>query len=504
MAAVFIGFAAVHSLLVTDQAKSLGRSLFGERAVRAFYRLFYTVLGGASTLAALCLILLIPNETILSPPLWMTIPFHLIQLAGLAIGAAAFRRMNLGEFLGIAQAMRFLEGKEPQGDEEGLRQSLVTTGIYGALRHPQYLAGILIFTFNPYITRTWLVVSLLADLYFVVGALLEERRLLRRFGEDYRLYMERVPRFVPRLRGKGSQGSPRLIPRRGDRPHKNRYNGAMKKELTLGYSPCPNDTFIFYALVRGRIETGGLSFRETLEDVETLNRMAMRGVLDVTKVSTHALGFLRENYCLLRSGGALGRGCGPLIVAREPLGPRDLRGKRIAIPGALTTAYLLMRLFDPMLKNVEAMPFHRIMDAVSSGSVDAGLIIHEGRFTYPRYGLHEVADLGKWWEEATGLPIPLGSIAAKRALGAEVIDTVDALVRESLLYAQAHPEETMGYIKEHSQELDDEVIRMHIDLYVNDFSLDLGDQGTRAVEEFLRRAEEKGLIERTAKPLFAR
>jgi 1,4-dihydroxy-6-naphthoate synthase len=278
----------------------------------------------------------------------------------------------------------------------------------------------------------------------------------------------------------------------------------MRKDLTLGYSPCPNDTFIFYALVRGKIETGGLSFLETLEDVETLNRMALRGALEVTKVSTHALGFLREDYCLLRSGGALGRGCGPLIVAREPLEARDLRGKRIAIPGTLTTAYLLMRLFDPMLKDIEAMPFHRIMDAVSSGSADAGLIIHEGRFTYPGYGLHEVVDLGGWWEEATGLPIPLGSIVAKRELGTETINRVDTLVRESLLYARSRPVEPMGYIKEHSQELEDDVIRKHVEIYVNEFSVDLGEEGTRAVEEFLRRAGEKGLIEGTGKPLFAR
>lgn len=277
----------------------------------------------------------------------------------------------------------------------------------------------------------------------------------------------------------------------------------MEKNLTLGYSPCPNDTFIFYALVRGRIETGGLSFTETLEDVETLNRMAMRGALDVTKVSFNALGFLRDDYCLLRSGGALGRGCGPLIVAREPLRAQDLRGKKIAVPGMLTTAYLLMRLFDPMLKDVEAMPFHRIMEAVASGSADAGLIIHEGRFTYPRYGLHEVMDLGRWWEEATGLPIPLGAIAAKRELGTETINKVDSLIRESLLYARAHPEEPMSYIKEHAQEMEDEVIRKHIELYVNDFSVDLGDEGTRAVEEFFRRAEEKRLIEKTSKPLFA-
>lgn len=277
----------------------------------------------------------------------------------------------------------------------------------------------------------------------------------------------------------------------------------MEKTLTLGYSPCPNDTFIFYALAKGKIDTGGFAFRETLEDVETLNRMALRGELDVTKVSYHALGFLREKYFLLRSGGALGRGCGPLIVAKKPVRAEELRGKRIAIPGMLTTAYLLMQLFDPDLKDVEAMPFHRIMEAVASGSVDAGLIIHEGRFTYPSYGLHEVADLGRWWEGETGLPIPLGCILAKRDLGSETAKRIDSLVRESLLYARNHTDEPTEYIKSHSQELDGEVIREHIELYVNDFSVDIGPEGTRAVEEFLRRAEGKGLIEKSSEPLFA-
>jgi protein-S-isoprenylcysteine O-methyltransferase Ste14 len=203
VAAVFAGFAAIHSLLVTGRAKSLAAGLFGERTVKAFYRLFYTAFSGAATLAAVYLILLVPDKTLLRPPLWVAIPFHLMQLAGLAIGAAAFRRMSLDEFLGTAQAARFLKGKEPRGDEEGLRQSLVTTGVYRVVRHPQYLAGILIFTFNPYISRNWLVVSVLADLYFAAGALLEERRLIRRFGEDYRRYMERVPRFVPKLRVRG-------------------------------------------------------------------------------------------------------------------------------------------------------------------------------------------------------------------------------------------------------------------------------------------------------------
>lgn len=277
----------------------------------------------------------------------------------------------------------------------------------------------------------------------------------------------------------------------------------MKRELTLGFSPCPNDTFIFYALVHGKVRAEGLSFGETLEDVETLNRKAVGGKLDVSKVSFHALGFLRHEYFMLRSGGALGKGCGPLIVAREPLDAAALRGKVIAIPGMLTTAYLLMQLYDQSLKNIIVMPFHMIMDSVVSGYADAGLIIHEGRFTYPRYGLHEVEDLGRWWEEKTGLPIPLGCIVARRSLGAETARAVESLIRESAVYAREHPDEPSQYIKSHAQELDDDVIREHIDLYVNDYSLDVGREGALAVDELMRLAEEKGIVEKSSMPLSA-
>ncbi|MGC2063537.1 MAG: 1,4-dihydroxy-6-naphthoate synthase [Thermodesulfovibrionales bacterium] len=273
--------------------------------------------------------------------------------------------------------------------------------------------------------------------------------------------------------------------------------------LTLGYSPCPNDTFIFYALANSRIDTGDLRFREVLEDVETLNQMASRAELDVTKVSFHALSYLRDDYVLLRSGGALGKGCGPLVITREACRMEDLRGKIIAIPGRLTTAFLLLRLFDPALgARVRVMPFHVILDAVKNREVDAGLIIHESRFTYQAAGLQKVIDLGSWWEDLTGLPIPLGGIIAKRSLGAACIRDISACIRKSIQYAFENPEEPKAYIRQHAQELDERVIEQHIGLYVNNYSCDLGVDGIKAIHEFFRMSEEKGLIGRSSKQLM--
>lgn len=270
------------------------------------------------------------------------------------------------------------------------------------------------------------------------------------------------------------------------------------RTLSLGYSPCPNDTFIFYALVHHRIDSGDLWFKETLLDVDTLNNMALKAELDVTKVSFHAYGYLRDKYALLSSGGALGRGCGPLIIARTKMPVKSLKGKRIAIPGTLTTAYLLLRLYDPsMADDIVVMPFNRIPDAVRRGDAEAGLIIHETRFTYQNYGLFEIMDLGKWWEEETGFPIPLGCCIAKREIGKDIIETVNRLVRISLEYAFAHRDETKAYIKAHSQEPDDSVIDKHINLYVNDYSIDLGEEGMLAVETLLKMAEDKGIIRKT-------
>lgn len=272
------------------------------------------------------------------------------------------------------------------------------------------------------------------------------------------------------------------------------------KRITLGYSPCPNDTFIFYALAHNKIK-GNVGFSEVLRDVEALNRMALGAELDVTKASFHAFGHLRENYCLLHSGSALGRGCGPLIVAKKPIRVSGLAGKKIAIPGKMTTAYLLLRLFAPEVEDVVEMPFDRIMNAVSLGTVDAGLIIHEGRFTYPEYNLVKLIDLGEWWEEDTGLPIPLGGILARRELGADVIREIDRMVRGSVEYAFQNRTLTREYVRSHAQEMDDEVIDQHIGLYVNDYTLDIGD-GAATVEALLKRAEDSSLIPHCDEPLF--
>jgi 1,4-dihydroxy-6-naphthoate synthase len=277
----------------------------------------------------------------------------------------------------------------------------------------------------------------------------------------------------------------------------------MTQTLTIGYSPCPNDTFIFYALIHGRVNVPAIEFREQLEDVETLNRLALDNELDITKISYHALGHLRDRYALLRSGGALGRGCGPLIVARPGVRLADLKKGPIAIPGTLTTAYLLLRLFDPSLTNVLVMPFDRIMDAVTRGEAIAGLIIHESRFTYPRYKLEKLLDLGEWWEKHAGLPIPLGGILGKRALGRETLLKVESGIQESLRFARTHPDEVLGYCRQHSQEMDETVMRSHIDLYVNVFSLDLGREGMAAVKRLFDEAESRGIFPSSGKPFLA-
>jgi 1,4-dihydroxy-6-naphthoate synthase len=271
--------------------------------------------------------------------------------------------------------------------------------------------------------------------------------------------------------------------------------------LSLGYSPCPNDTFIFYALVHGKLPNAE-GVTEVLEDIETLNRMALAAKLDMTKISFHAFARMRDNYCLLHSGGALGRGCGPLVVSREPMDPQELRHKSVAIPGELTTAALLLRLYDPCITDLRVMAFDDIMDATQSGAVDAGVIIHESRFTYPDYGLSKVIDLGEWWEEDTGRPIPLGGILIRRDLGQERITAIDRALKASVEYAYAHPDEAKPYIRQHAQEMDEAVMQQHIDLYVNDYTLDYGEGGESAIRDLLGRAESAGIVAPSSASVF--
>ncbi len=267
----------------------------------------------------------------------------------------------------------------------------------------------------------------------------------------------------------------------------------MSRELSIAYSPCPNDTFIFYALMHGKIPLHHVRFSPpVLDDVETLNRWALAGRLDVTKLSFHALGHVLDKYTMLASGAALGRGCGPLLVTRAGQETADPAGWKIAIPGRYTTAALLLKLFLPRHSQTVIMRFDEIMDAVADGRVDGGVIIHESRFTFQNYGLICVQDLGQWWETDTGLPIPLGCIAARSSLDSQEINEVEQAINASVQWAHAHPDQCSAYIKQYARELEDQVIGNHVGLYVNDFSVQLGDEGRAAVEELLHRGRQVG------------
>lgn len=276
----------------------------------------------------------------------------------------------------------------------------------------------------------------------------------------------------------------------------------MTDPITLGYSTCPNDTFIFYAAAHDRIDLNGLHFDIRLEDVETLNQWAEKSVLHITKLSFAGLGHILDRYALLESGAALGRGCGPLIVARSGVTRDNLQSARIAVPGIRTTAHLLLGLFLGGPPDVFPMRFDDIMPAVSTGGFDAGVIIHEGRFTYPDYGLTCIQDLGEWWENETGLPVPLGGIAVRRDMGPDLVSTAADIIRRSVRFAFENPAETESYVRRHAGELSHEVIQNHIDLYVNPFTENLGPEGAGAVQALFSRARSAGLLPGTSYPLF--
>ena len=275
--------------------------------------------------------------------------------------------------------------------------------------------------------------------------------------------------------------------------------------LTLGASPCPNDCFIIDAIVHRRIDLEGLEFDLRLDDVEALNRAAFAGRLDVTKLSYHAFAFCADRFVALNAGSALGRNCGPLLISKRQIDPEEVSGGglAIAIPGKYTTANFLLGFAFPAAANRTEMVFSDIEGAVLSGAVDAGVIIHENRFTYAAKGLRKIIDLGEHWEQRTGFPIPLGGIVASRTLPPDVIARVDRIFRRSVEFAFANPDASLPFVREHAQEMSEQVMRQHIELYVNEYSVDLGPDGRRAVNLLLERVAAGRADSPRGQPLFA-
>ncbi len=265
-------------------------------------------------------------------------------------------------------------------------------------------------------------------------------------------------------------------------------------KLTLGFSPCPNDTYIFEAMVHGSIDTEGLEFDYFMADVEDLNHRAFRGLTDITKMSSHAYSYAADNYLILDSGSALGYKNGPLLIARRKMTDKEISVSRIAIPGKYTTANLLFSLAWPDAVSKSEYLFSEIADAVMDDRADAGLIIHETRFTYREKGLIELADMGHFWEEMTGLPIPLGLIAVHRRIPAEIALKVNRVIRRSLDYAVMRSSVISEFIEENAREMEDSVIRSHISLYVNEFTASLGNDGRKAISTLFGKGREKGVV----------
>ena len=274
--------------------------------------------------------------------------------------------------------------------------------------------------------------------------------------------------------------------------------------LTLAFSPCPNDCFMFDAVVNRRIDLEGLDFDVRLADVEALNKAAFAGEVDVTKLSYHAYAYCAGDYVLLDAGSALGRSCGPLLISKRPISPEEVASGslRIAIPGKYTTANFLLGLAFPNARDRTELLFSDIEGAVLDGRFDAGLIIHENRFTYAAKGLTKIVDLGEFWESETGAPIPLGGIVVRRSLPEDVRQAVNRIVRRSVEYAFAHRAASLPFVREHAQEMSEQVMYQHIDLYVNEYSVDLGPEGRRAVELLFEKARALGVIPPIAQPLF--
>jgi len=273
-------------------------------------------------------------------------------------------------------------------------------------------------------------------------------------------------------------------------------------KLTLGFSTCPNDTYIFDAMVHGRIDTEGIEFELIMSDVEELNRQAFSAEIDITKISYHAYAYIADSYALLNSGSALGFKNGPLLISKYKVYPDEINNLKIAIPGKHTTANLLLSIAYPDHKNKKEYLFSDIEEVVLSGEMDAGLIIHENRFTYQQKGLKKVVDLGEFWETKTGLAIPLGGIIVNRKLPIEIQRKVNRIMKRSVEFALENPKVSYPFVKHHAQEMDDSVMQRHIELYVNEFTRDLGVEGRKAVETLYREATTSGVIPKIREDIF--
>jgi 1,4-dihydroxy-6-naphthoate synthase len=267
-----------------------------------------------------------------------------------------------------------------------------------------------------------------------------------------------------------------------------------KQLITVGHSPDPDDAFMFYALAHDMIDTGNLQFRHELQDIETLNRRALRGELDVTAVSIHAYAQLLDKYALLPSGCSMGDRYGPMVVARRPMKTDELRNVRIAVPGTLTTAFLALRLLLPEGFEYGVIPFDEIIGAVSAGRFDAGLIIHEGQLTFQNQGLHLIVDLGVWWQERTGLPLPLGGNVVRRDLGPDVIRQISRLLKESIRYGLDHRDDALAYALKYARDIDKSLADRFVGMYVNEWTLDYGPRGREAVRRLLDEGHRAGII----------
>jgi 5,8-dihydroxy-2-naphthoate synthase len=267
----------------------------------------------------------------------------------------------------------------------------------------------------------------------------------------------------------------------------------VTQKISLAHSPDSDDAFMFYGLARGKVDAGGLQIEHVLSDIETLNRDARTGRHEVTAISFHAYPYVADRYALMPCGGSIGDGYGPLLVAREPLPPAAVRERRVAVPGTLTSAYLALNLFAPGVRTY-VVPFQAILDEVREGRADLGLIIHEGQLTFRGHGLHKVLDLGAWWKEETGLPLPLGANAVRRDLGAELMGRLTRLVRQTVRYSMAHRPEALAYAMEFARGMDPAVADRFVGMWVNEMTVDLGERGRRAVQELLDRGHAEGII----------